>query len=1409
MLKISLVIQKIKIMKGRKRMNNSFFKKTKRLLSGVIAAAMAAAMLPVIPVMAEDTAERYPYTMFAGSSEDGAITVNAGNFCVNGNVATNGSISASGNMNINGAKKEKANEEMIYIFKKLNYTYFTDRNVDVYPDDYVYKEMNININDPMDVKGNLELTGNINLSTGIKALDNVTLNGEVKNTNNSAICSETGDIIIDSQNVNLNGLVYAPFGNVEITAQNLNLNNVIIIADTITFNCPSVNANYSSSMAELVGTESDIDVELYAFGEYNEEVRSIAIEWYTNYTNSDYEVMISDDNVNYTSVATVSGAAEYQYLITEDFETRYFKISLTTNYGEVVESVPFVVTKTEDGYSVDFLDSDGDGLPDIYENMIGTDLNNPDTDGDGLTDYQEAYITGTDPTKYDSVTEGVSDADADSDGDGLSNSQEIELGTDSQYADTDDDGLSDGDEINIYNTDPLNPDTDEDGVNDGDEIVLGLNPLKPDTDDNEVLDCDEYFEQSVDKSRFDSDLFENNYAIPSSLDVSAKGNVNNNINISEYTGYLKGEERSYVGKVIEITDSEIRSGSISFTLSEDYKIKNYNVGDKLTNGLLICYNDGENTTPLATTYNEETRTLSADISTKGIYFVLDVMSWLESMGLELPTENSPYVKPMVQTYSSASSLRSAATVANVEIKGQVDIVFVIDTTGSMGSYITNVKNNITAFVNEIETAGISPSFALVDYRDITCDGQHSTNVKQNNGSNWFKKADEFKAEISKLSVSGGGDTPESAIDGLEMARQLDLRSSSQKFFVLVTDADYKVNNNYGIKSMSEMVDLLVNDDINVSVISNSYYESTYKSLYEGTGGIFADVSGNFKDKLLAIADMINEETNNGCWVALKGLIPQIVKLDENPTGLGTADTDGDSLLDKEELKSVWPTRYIDINSFLYLFGLPFDYSYPTIAEYDYYSNPVLIDTDYDGIDDNEDSDNNSTYFYGKLEMEYEDDPIISDVKYSFCLKDFFRDGSYYNTDLAIFSTLLSATIYYGDYLNIDGKPNTAFDLLKKHGFEDVKIYKIADGSNEFSIDGYHDNHLSEIYIGHKEITYQGKTKDVVSIIVRGTNGTIEEWSSNFDIGSTEELEAYKIWNNSWRTDTSCFDYTLNYFLENDINELNSFSDWKTADNHKGFDISTNRILKYVDKYTDKYVDTNKVAFWITGHSRGAAIANLLSAYLIDKGNEVFSYTFAAPNTTTNVNRSHNKYNSIFNIINSDDFVTKLPMSDWAFGKYGKVLTQSISNLHENDWYILTKLDYDYDSTVDKTINKLASISGDRNQCYSTTSYSNVHFSNENSIKNSVPKNSLPYFQYSVNGSIIDGTKEYIINEPPICYMQYLAAVMAEENGSLFVFLKQAMSLRYGEATRSLIAANFAGIKHPHYIYSYYIIAKEF
>lgn len=67
----------------------------------------------------------------------------------------------------------------------------------------------------------------------------------------------------------------------------------------------------------------------------------------------------------------------------------------------------------------------------------------------------------------------------DSDKDGLDDVREKELGTNVFNADTDADGLSDGDEVIIWKTNPLNPDTDGDTYKDGDEVRNGYNPLGP------------------------------------------------------------------------------------------------------------------------------------------------------------------------------------------------------------------------------------------------------------------------------------------------------------------------------------------------------------------------------------------------------------------------------------------------------------------------------------------------------------------------------------------------------------------------------------------------------------------------------------------------------------------------------------------------------------------------------------------------------------------------------------------------------------------------------------------------------------------------------------------------------------------------------------------------------------------
>jgi hypothetical protein len=76
----------------------------------------------------------------------------------------------------------------------------------------------------------------------------------------------------------------------------------------------------------------------------------------------------------------------------------------------------------------------------------------------------------------------------DTDGDGLTDDEEALLGTDPTLADTDGDGLDDGIEVTI-GTDPLDADSDGDTLSDGDEIDNGTNPLNADSDGDCVGDA--------------------------------------------------------------------------------------------------------------------------------------------------------------------------------------------------------------------------------------------------------------------------------------------------------------------------------------------------------------------------------------------------------------------------------------------------------------------------------------------------------------------------------------------------------------------------------------------------------------------------------------------------------------------------------------------------------------------------------------------------------------------------------------------------------------------------------------------------------------------------------------------------------------------------------------------------------
>lgn len=125
-----------------------------------------------------------------------------------------------------------------------------------------------------------------------------------------------------------------------------------------------------------------------------------------------------------------------------------------------------------------------------------------------------------------------------------------------------------------------------------------------------------------------------------------------------------------------------------------------------------------------------------------------------------------------------------------------------------------------------------------------------------------------------------------------------------------------------------------------------------------------------------------------------------------------------------------------------------------------------------------------------------------------------------------------------------------------------------------------------------------------------------------------------------------------------------------GDNHLGFDIGKEIILNYINDYFTTEKLEGRVKLLILGYSRGGSIANLVGGELDDGSytkclknadsiktvgiakNDIYVYTFEAPQCTKKDGVDGAAYGNIMNIMNPNDYVPKFVMKDWGFTRYG-------------------------------------------------------------------------------------------------------------------------------------------------------------
>jgi len=207
-------------------------------------------------------------------------------------------------------------------------------------------------------------------------------------------------------------------------------------------------------------------------------------------------------------------------------------------------------------------------------------------------------------------------------------------------------------------------------------------------------------------------------------------------------------------------------------------------------------------------------------------------------------QSTPQDGPIINDKRSNNNMGTTGT----------DVVFVLDTTGSMRPYIDQMKTFIRNYSSKIKE--MNGRVGLVVYRDA---GDEYTAKKL---SDLQSDTTDLLAKLDSISVDGGGDTPEAALHASMVAmNEMKWQKGATKAMILLTDAGYHEPDKVDGSTVAAVVKRSLEiDPVNVYPVVEHHLASSYADVAQQTSGQVV-VSGGENDTIGALTKALTKIKN--------------------------------------------------------------------------------------------------------------------------------------------------------------------------------------------------------------------------------------------------------------------------------------------------------------------------------------------------------------------------------------------------------------------------------------------------------------------------------------------------------------------------------------------------------------------